>query len=151
MLELRIINAGQALPLFDLPTVMGRNHAAREIGNTIDGLIAFLDDLGGDSDLEERGDDELTGDEADLAWPEWQTRGRHKLTAIGAEGSTHSLAGWQLTDDDEDGDQDEADDDTEPNGDEKDTNNAEDEALVGGLYLGSGPGCVISDSDRGYD
>lgn len=55
MLELRIMNAGQALPLFDLPTHLGPRQAAREIGDTIEGLIAFMDDLGGDPDLETTG------------------------------------------------------------------------------------------------
>ena len=60
MLELRIINAGTAMPLFDLPAALGRRRAAREIGDTIEGLIAFMDDLGGDTDLEVNGD-ELDG------------------------------------------------------------------------------------------
>lgn len=59
MLELRIINAGQARPLFDLPVLLGRTAAARELGDAIEGLINFLDDLGGDPDVE------LNGDETD--------------------------------------------------------------------------------------
>ncbi|MET3824574.1 hypothetical protein ABIC16_000267 [Sphingomonas sp. PvP055] len=61
MLELRIINAGTAMPLFELPAALGRRRAAREIGETIEGLIALMDDLGGDPDLEANGD-ELDGD-----------------------------------------------------------------------------------------
>ena len=60
MLELRIINAGTAMPLFYLPAALGRRQAAKGIADTIEGLIAFLDDLGGDTDLEANGD-ELDG------------------------------------------------------------------------------------------
>ncbi|MES2449254.1 MAG: hypothetical protein V4610_01690 [Pseudomonadota bacterium] len=79
MLELRIINAGQPMPLFALPALLGRRDAARELGDTIEGLINFLDDLGGDPDLEDGGDDELSGDElGDISTTEWHTRGRYK-------------------------------------------------------------------------
>lgn len=166
MLELRIINAGQAMPLYDLPAFLGPRQAARQIGDTIEGLIAYLDDLGGDPDLEDsetgsgavdafgryigdttyldaQDEDREPDDDAqgDMSWSEWHTRGRHKLTAFGAEGPTHSLAGWQLSEDDED------DDPVEANGDELDTNNAEDETLTGGVTRWtSGPGCVVSDA-----
>lgn len=60
MLELRIINAGTAMPLFDLPAALGTRRAAKGIADTIEGLIAFLDDLCGDTDLEANGD-ELDG------------------------------------------------------------------------------------------
>ena len=115
MLELRIMNAGTAMPLFDLPAALGRQRAAREIGDTIEGLIAFMDDLGGDPDLE----DSETGssmvdaagrylgsavskeqdEDRELSWPEWQSRGRHKTTANGREMRTFGLSGFQMTDD----------------------------------------------------
>ena len=60
MLELRIIAAGAAVPLFDLPAAIGKHEAARGIADTIEGLIAFLDELGGDPDTEPNGD-ELDG------------------------------------------------------------------------------------------
>lgn len=53
MLELRIIAGAQAITPFDLPALLGRKGAARELGDTIDALIAFMDDLDGDPDLEE--------------------------------------------------------------------------------------------------
>ncbi len=53
MLELRIVQGRRHLPIFDLPARLGRREAAKEIGDTIEGLIAFMDDLGGDPDLEE--------------------------------------------------------------------------------------------------
>lgn len=53
MLELRILNGAQALLLFDLPVLLGRKGAAKELGDQIETLIAFMDQLGGDCDLEE--------------------------------------------------------------------------------------------------
>jgi hypothetical protein len=70
MLELRIIAAGTQMPLYDLPAALGRRGAAREIGDTIEGLIAFMDDLQGDVDLEDGGDDEPDDDTKDVAWTE---------------------------------------------------------------------------------
>lgn len=70
MLELRIISGAQTMPIFDLPAAMGRSKAAREIGDTIEGLMAFLDDLSGDPDLEDGGDDEPDESETDQAWIE---------------------------------------------------------------------------------
>lgn len=61
MLELRIIAAGRPTPLFNLPAIVGRREAYREIGNQVDALIAFLDDLGGDPDLEPCGAGEDLG------------------------------------------------------------------------------------------
>lgn len=53
MLELRIKQGRRHVPIFDLPAYLGRAGAAQELGDTIEALIAFLDDLGGDPDLEE--------------------------------------------------------------------------------------------------
>ena len=99
MLDLRVMSGAEALPLFDLPAAFGREQAARALGDTIEGLITFLDDLGGDPDLDDseagngmvddRGrflgdvpaeqdeDREPDGDaQGDQSWPEWHTRGR---------------------------------------------------------------------------
>jgi hypothetical protein len=40
--------------------------------------LGLLDVLDGDPDTEDNGDAEAVGDEEDIAWPEWHTRGRHK-------------------------------------------------------------------------
>lgn len=58
MLELQIIAGAKAMPIFDLPAALGRANAAREVGDTIDALMAFLDDLDGDPDLEEPGNED---------------------------------------------------------------------------------------------
>ena len=67
----------------------------------------------------------------------------------GAEAATHTLDGWEAHEDDED------DDPSEANGDERDTNNAEDEVRAGWMaikaYGHSGPGCSISDPDIGIE
>lgn len=67
MLDLRIVAEGRAIPLFDLPSIVGGDVAAREIADQIEGLIAFLDDLGGDVDIEADGDElDGTGGEDDF-------------------------------------------------------------------------------------
>jgi hypothetical protein len=43
------------------------------------------------------------------------------------------------------------DPDFEPNGDELDTGNAEDEAFIGTPWGMGGPGCPISDQDKGAE
>ncbi|MCK8457042.1 hypothetical protein [Sphingomonas faeni] len=105
MLELRILNGAQALPLFDLPSLLGRKRAAKEVGDQIESLIAFMDTLGGDPDLEDGGDDEPCGDANDLSYPEWHTRSR-KTTSAGYEMSETAYT----TEDDEDSDPAEDDD-----------------------------------------
>ena len=83
MLELRILNGAQALPLFDLPAVLGRRRAAREVGDQIEALIAFMDELGGDPDLEDGGDMEPDGtDLGDQAWPEGVRQDRFGMTGM---------------------------------------------------------------------
>jgi hypothetical protein len=104
MLELRILNGAQALPLFDLPALLGRKRAAKEVGDQIETLIAFMDQLGGDPDLED-GNDREADDERDLSYPEWHTRSR-KATRTGYE-----MSDTTGTDDDEDSDPKEEDDD----------------------------------------
>ena len=110
MLELRIIAGRQAVPVFDLPAALGRRGAAKEIGDQIEALMAFMDDLGGDPDLEEDNEDtEHCGREpdedaqGDMAWIEWQSRGSHKL-AGGAEVVGRDLQGLLIHEDAEDDD-----------------------------------------------
>lgn len=116
MLELRILNGAQAMPLFDLPALLGRKQAAREVGDQIEALIAFMDDLGGDPDMEEDNEDvEHCGREpdddaqGDGAWIEWHTRGSHKLRND-AELIGYDKTGWPLHEDAEDDDPTEDDD-----------------------------------------
>lgn len=104
----------------------------RALGATIDTLIAVFDAVAGDPELEDGGDDELTGDESDAAWTEYHTRGRNKLAS-----------GTQEPFDDHE--------DAELGGDETDGNGAEDEACAYFALLGSGPGCKISDPDAEHD
>ena len=104
MLDLLIVLGARSLPIHDLPAALGRNKAAREVADTIDGMIAFLDDLGGDPDLEDSeasdtwvddrgryiGDvrtlpahdfdgSEPGGDEADASFPEWRSDGHRRI------------------------------------------------------------------------
>jgi hypothetical protein len=142
MLELRVMNDGQSLPLFDLPAAYGREKAARELGDTIEGLIAFLDDLGGDPDLEDSHDQEADrsdwepDDDAqgDIAWTEWQSRGRHKADRNGAEVLARDRYGNQLHEDDEDDDPDTGIED-DPRGFDPE----EDMCLAGDDRVASGP------------
>jgi hypothetical protein len=99
MLELRIISAGAQMPLYDLPAALGRRGAAREIGDTIEGLIAFMDDLQGDVDLEDAGDDEPDDDTKDVSWTEWHGR-RARQKAFAHE----PIGNPGVTEDDEDDD-----------------------------------------------
>ena len=147
---------------------------AADIATAVDMFIERLDKLDGDPDLEPKGDEVdgvfaeddfcthnlvypgagcpvadgncATGAGAgDPSWPEWQTRGRHKVTGRGAEAETHNIDGWQHDEDDED------DDPVEANGDERETGNAEDEGLAGSAlqWRDRGSGCPIADpADR---
>lgn len=53
MLELRVKEGRRYVPLFDLPARMGRAQSVKEIGDAVEGLIAFLDEMDGDPDLED--------------------------------------------------------------------------------------------------
>ena len=52
-----------------------------QLASFIEVAISLLDIADPDPDLEDNGDDELTGDEADAGWTEHHTRGRHKLAS----------------------------------------------------------------------
>ncbi len=166
MLELRITSAGQTFPIFDLPAQLGRQAAAREIGDTIEGLIAFMDDLGGDPDLEDsetgsaaidatgryfgsdisaqEDEDREPDDDAfgDVSWNEWSSRKRFKVTAQGAEIVGRDAFGNMLCEDAED------DDPAEHAGDEFDGLGSEDDFM---RHPSDGPGCPIADSDHGAE
>ncbi|MDE2301702.1 MAG: hypothetical protein KGK11_04000 [Sphingomonadales bacterium] len=79
-------------------------------------------------------DTELAGDDADISWPEWQTRGRRKLTAGGYEmpGASSLAANEDAEDDDPDHGLDEGEPDF-------------------ARYRGEGPGCPISDPGEADD
>ncbi|WP_156360090.1 hypothetical protein [Sphingomonas sp. Leaf10] len=69
------MDKGRPIPLADLPAIVGRMVAYGEIGAQVDALIAMLDDMAGDPDLEDNGDHEgSNGDDQDVSWVEWQGR-----------------------------------------------------------------------------
>ncbi|WP_370310214.1 hypothetical protein [Sphingobium abikonense] len=128
MLELKIKAGRRNIPIFDLPAALGRREAYREIGDQIDALIAFMDRLEGDADLEDATDleDDFAISGAALAeiagvpgcaisdadattYIEWHTRGSHKL-AHGGEMLTRNVYGEIGHEDDEDCDPAEDDD-----------------------------------------
>lgn len=115
-------------------------HSEREISDAIEVMVDVLDLLHGNPDLEEGGDDEpreAEGDSRDAAWVEWNAmRGSQKR-------GPNILAGQE---DDEDDDPAEQDDDS-GQCDEDGVNTALD--AVRFTYGASGPGCILSDSDKG--
>lgn len=168
MLQLKIKTGRKHIPIFDLPAALGREGAYQEIGDQIDALIAFLDDLGGDPDLEDseagmstidacgrllpgqyvgsQDEDREPDDDAqgDQSWIEWHTRGSRK-TDRGAEPLGRNIDGQPLREDDEDDDPAEQDD-HDGQCDEDGVN----------TYLhrisyayDAGPGCTISDEGGG--
>ena len=118
MLELKVRAGRRLVPLHDLPMRLGRMEAAREIGDTVEGLIQFLDEISGDPDLEDNDDREAdTSDyepdddaQGDTSWTEWHTRGRHKDNP-----GVTTKDGRQLHEDYEDDDSDHGLDEGEPN------------------------------------
>lgn len=157
MLELRVISGTQAVPLSYLPSLMGRRSARTEIGDQIESLIAFMDVLDGDPDLEDATDLEddfhLTegakeswlsdgpgcpvsdsgGCEHDGCEPSWS-----EASSMGGKPN----AGPSPFDDEEEDD---------PSGqcDEDGVNTAFDNVRY--QEGSSGAGCIISDPDRGAD
>jgi len=86
----------------------------------------------------------------DVSWPEWHTRGRHKVVELlsGSHEPIKRADGSGMAHED-----DEDDDPLEANGDEHDTGDSEEEELseVGrycGEYWYGGPGCPMSDGDE---
>jgi hypothetical protein len=73
MLDLRIITGATTIPIYDLPAALGRHAAAKEVADQIEALMAFLDDLDGDPDLEEGNDLEQDNSDCEAGgWPEDQ-------------------------------------------------------------------------------
>jgi hypothetical protein len=99
----------------------------------VERLIALLDQVDGDPDLEGDEPPESNGDEADTSWTEWHTRGRHKL-----DPGIYDCDGYDLHED------------AETDGDEEDGSRAEDEPCAMFRdpkflrWLG-GPGCELAD------
>lgn len=127
MLELKIKHGRRHIPIFDLPAAVGRRQAAEELGDQIDALIAFMDDLSGDPDHEE--DDDAGGDILDephdgLTWPEWHTLPPQQRAAGNYTGKL--LPGVGLGFDHEDFEDDDAAEDDDPGG-----GNVEDEPQMG--------------------
>lgn len=170
MLQLKIKTGRKHIPIFDLPTALGRKAAYQEIGDQIDALIAFMDDLGGDPDLEDseagmsnidacgrllpgqyvgsQDEDREPDDDAqgDQSWIEWHTRGTRKVDSAGGEPLGSNSFGERLREDDEDDDPAEQDDDSGQI-DEDGINTAF--GYVRYTYGASGPGCAISDEGGG--
>lgn len=85
----------------------------REIEDAICLLLAVLDARDGDPDTEcSDGDveNESAPDTSDMAWGEWDSRGRHKITACGTEAPARCFDGWLLHEDSEKDDSPEDDD-----------------------------------------
>lgn len=142
MRELRIKAGRRTIPIFDLPAALGRKQAAKEIGDQVDALIAFLDDLGGDPDLEDgegvdcvnkRGrllpgvsipitqdeDREPDDDHSDASWPEWQTLPAATWRTGNQWGSLLPFMAGRFHEDDEDDDPPEdSDSDRDASGDD---------------------------------
>lgn len=122
MLELRVKTGRSHTSLFDLPTRLGRAAAMREIGDAVEGLIVFLDELEGDPDFENATDteDDFALSPYAVEWASRETRG----------------PGCQISD---------------PGGcehDGRELTGAEDDFM---LHNASGPGCPISDPGGGWD
>lgn len=115
MLELRVKAGRRHVPLYDLPVRLGRVEAAREIGDTVEELIHFLDEIGGEADFE---DDDPAGQcDEDCV----NTGGALRFGPAGA--------GCCISDDD-----------SEHDG--REVTGAEDDVMFHGW---SGPGCPIAD------
>lgn len=108
MLELRIQAGQPAIPLMALPMAIGREQTVRTVGEQIEAMLALLDELDGDPDLEDGGDYEPDPDR-EVSYSEWHTRGRFKTFG----GGTEMSATVQTSDDDEDDDPAEHDDSAE--------------------------------------
>lgn len=100
-------NVTRILSRFQRPQIESFIAVALDLLDTLDGdpevepatWPEALDARRGDTGLPD--DSEAAGDEADTSWPEWQSRGRHKLAGGMAE-----MAGDAGHEDDEDGDPD---------------------------------------------
>lgn len=105
MLQLKIKAGRRHIPIFDLPAALGRKAAYEEIGDQVDALIAFMDDLQGDVDLEDGGDDEPDTDAmGDQSWPEWHTLPAQQRRTGNSRGKALPESWFTPLEDDEDSD-----------------------------------------------
>lgn len=115
------------------------------IGLAVDALIARLDMADGDPDLEDGGDMEPDQERGDPSWPEWHTRGARKLAALRdhAYEPIHRMGTPNVVHED--------DEEDDPSGqcDEDGINTAFDNVRY--QQGSNGPGCIISDPDKGAD
>jgi len=148
MLQLKIKAGRRHIPIFDLPAAVGRKAAYEEIGDQVDALIAFLDDLQGDVDLEDGGDDEPDTDAmGDQSWPEWHTLPAHQRRTGNSRGRATQNASPFNYEDDEDSDPTEDDDsDRDASGD--DWIAAGNLNCGGMLYPGQDKEAGVSDDDE---
>ena len=131
----------------DLRKAVGDERALLEIGYMIEYLMAELDMIDGDPDLECNGDAELSGDEhGDPSWPEWQSLPGATRRLGGLTPKSLDLMRGTVHEDDEDDDPAEEDDDS---GDI--ANEDGPEGWRPHQQSGFGPGCPIADSDRDGD
>jgi hypothetical protein len=121
MLELKVRAGRRSVAPEALPALLGAQRAYYELGDMVEALIAQMDALEGDPDLEPEEDRCEAGDDMVAAGPIVDT-------------------GRDLGPGDEC--------DCEDNGDETDGNGAEDEECGYFRHYGTGPGCVVSDPDR---
>ena len=119
----------------------------RQLAGFVDVAIGLIDLSEGDPDLEDNADREASdGDDQDVGWTEFHTRGRFKMNP-----GVLSADGQPLEEDDEDYDAAEDDDfgeEDDPSGlVDEDGGNTVTQRGYFGLPIGTGPGCTISDDD----
>ena len=142
MLQLKIKAGRRHIPIFDLPAAVGRKAAYEEIGDQVDALIAFMDDLQGDVDLEDGGDDEPDTDAmGDQSWPEWHTLPAQQRRTGNSRGKTLPESWFTPLEDDEDSDPPEdsdAGEDDDPREDGWDAEDSYQPAYNGPLEMSGG-------------
>lgn len=117
----------------------------RQLAGFVDVAIGLIDLAEGDPDIEDNADREASdGDDRDVGWTEFHTRGRFKLNP-----GVLSPAGQHVDEDDEEDDAPEEDDvgeEDDPAGmiDEDGVNTVTPRSMFGEPI---GPGCIISDDD----
>lgn len=105
MLQLKIKAGRKHIPIFDLPAALGRRAAYEELVDQVDALIAFMDDLQGDVDLEDGNDDEPDTDAmGDQSWPEWHTLPLQQRRTGNTRGKALPECWFTPLEDDEDSD-----------------------------------------------
>lgn len=106
-------------PPHDLRSILGTKRAYQELGHQVDFMIALLDEMAGDPDLEDSDGDLAVDDspcddigmDVEAAYPEWHTLPAADRRAGRNYGRALESSGWQLPmEDDEDSDPKEDDD-----------------------------------------